>query len=296
MALESLGSTAPETPVIEAAPRVTGVETPPLNPGASKGSWVDGISDQALQGWALKKGLASAEAMAKSYQQLEQLFGADRAGQTLHIPKSDAPPAEWGKVYDKLGRPATPTGYTVPEPLAKDPLTQEFLTTFHEVGITQKQAEKVLNKFLEASAQARQKQESGVATGREEKLATIDAEVKGIVREWGGKDSEKMQAFRLGRVEMDLTEADVEDMFLAVGAKKAIGVISAAGRARQEDEFRTAKSGSNTMPGTPQGAQALLAYYQSNPKDDAVVRYMSGDPKARADMERLHKLAHAGKR
>src|SRR5256885_6120890 len=49
--------------------------------------------------------------LAKSFVDTKRMVG-----DSIRLPKSDASPEEWGKLYDKLGRPAAPDKYELQTP------------------------------------------------------------------------------------------------------------------------------------------------------------------------------------
>ena len=66
------------------------------------------------KGW---KGDTPPDALLSSYKNLEKVWGADKAGRALMLPKDANDTAALDAIYDKLGRPADPSGYeiTLPE-------------------------------------------------------------------------------------------------------------------------------------------------------------------------------------
>lgn len=101
----------------------------------------------------------------------------------LPIPAPDAPPEQWGHVWDRLGRPPTPDGYKVPEKLPDGVKVDEqavkgFFSEAHRLGLTSQQAAALVrwqaeNHTQQASAAAA---EQGI---RAEKV------VADLRREWG---------------------------------------------------------------------------------------------------------------
>ena len=72
----------------------------------------------------------------------------------IKLPGADAPPSEWGKVYDKLGRPASPDKYAFQAPEGMEfnqPALDRAKAVAHEAGLTQKQYEAMLGVFSETA-------------------------------------------------------------------------------------------------------------------------------------------------
>jgi hypothetical protein len=82
-------------------------------------------------------------------------------GRSFAIPPEDKP-AEWGKVYDRLGRPKDATGYEftrpeLPEGLTyNEPLETAARAKFHELGLSSRQAKGIYDWFMQADTQARE--------------------------------------------------------------------------------------------------------------------------------------------
>lgn len=81
--------------------------------------------------------------LAKGFINAQKLIGRDK----IPVPGEDAPPEEWDRVFNRLGRPATPEEYSVemPETLPEgfqldDELQKGFLEKAHKLGLTAKQA------------------------------------------------------------------------------------------------------------------------------------------------------------
>jgi|SRR5215467_501760 len=81
-------------------------------------------------------------------------------GRSFSIPADDKP-EEWGKVWDRLGRPKDAISYEfkrpeLPEGLTyNEPLENAARTKFHELGLTQKQAQGIYDWFMQADGAAR---------------------------------------------------------------------------------------------------------------------------------------------
>lgn len=126
------------------------------------------------------KGLTKAYADAAKYN-----VGA------LKLPAPDAPAEEWGKVYDKLGRPAAPEGYEIHE---SDPGAAEFSAlrgVAHVAGLSAKQWAALKEGYGRIHAEQ--------ASASKEEARTVTAALR---EEWGGAFDKKMglaqQAIKLG--------------------------------------------------------------------------------------------------
>lgn len=120
--------------------------------------------------------------LAKSYVHAQSMIGMKR----LAVPSKDAAPEAWNEVWNTLGRPEAPDKYSpaTVKPAAGVTLDQEgvkkALTVFHQAGLTDSQATKVLDFYTtglnETHAQMSQRLEQGKSSAEE-----------ALRRDWGDK-------------------------------------------------------------------------------------------------------------
>lgn len=125
-------SVAPE-PVVEqtqAAPEQTG-------------SWLDGLEEEYKSNPLINK-WESLNDFAKTHLNAQKLIGADK----IAIPGKAATDEEWQSVYQRLGAPEDPQQYSLERADVFDEKTFEtFRNTAYEIGLSNKQAEKISNYF-----------------------------------------------------------------------------------------------------------------------------------------------------
>jgi hypothetical protein len=117
-------------------------------------------------------------AVSKAYVNLEKM------PRGVSAPKADAPTAEWDAYYERLGRPKTADEYAVnikvPEGMPWSKAAESnILKKLHAQGLTQRQAEGVINGYLEEAARGNLMVTQKAAMERDE------AE-KVMKDEWGG--------------------------------------------------------------------------------------------------------------
>lgn len=262
-----------------------GNPAPSAGNGGTAGAtdWTTGFPDE-VRGVIQTKGWKGPADVVGSYQNLEKLLGADKAGRGVVLPKDDAPPEEWGSFYNRLGRPDTPDGYKLPLPEGD---TGGFAKTaaqwFHDAGLTPKQAETLAAKWNEFSGTTAQSQQAEF-----EQKAAID--MQDLQREWGDKFNEQVELARRARRESGLSDEDGQAIERALGLKKAAQVFAFLGKQFAEAPI---KGGEGAQPGrfggTPEDAKARIATLKND--KGWTSRYLSGDADARAEFERLHKIA-----
>jgi hypothetical protein len=127
-------------------------------------------------------------ALGKSYVELQGLLGGDK----VTLPKNGAPPEEWARVFDAMGRPEKPEGYDFsklkpPEDLPWDEtIALHMINSLHGAGANQQQIEKVIGDYI--AIQHGQYQQF-VERGRVAHNETVEM----LQKEWG-TDYEKNAA------------------------------------------------------------------------------------------------------
>ena len=259
--------------------------TPP--PGGAPASWFGKLSAED-RSYAENKGWkedTDPSTMLQSYQNLEKLFGADKAGRTLLAPKDANDKAALDAIYDRLGRPKTPEEYKIELPAEAD---AEFATTaknwFHKAGLTVDQAKAVTDNYRALELDRVAKTKEAHAT-----------EVEGIKKEWGTEYDGKVETARAALNAAGLTPAQVKAMEYAIGPAATVKAMEFFGRNYKEagppgTDQRT-NSGFNSM--TPQAALSRMDALRGDPEFQA--RYNHNDPKVRGvaieEMDKLAQLA-----
>lgn len=246
--------------------------------------WTASFNDD-VRGMVQTKGWKSPADAINSYANLERLLGADKAGRGIVIPKDDAPGEEWGQFYGKLGRPEKPEDYKIAVP---DGDTGEFASAaaskFHELGISAKQAKGLEEFWGEFGSSAMQASEA-----KFEQQSAVD--LQDLKKEWGQAFDAKAELARRARMESGLTEDEGKAIERALGLKKAAEVFSFLGKQFGESEAKGMDGARSVGFGaTPADAKARIAAL-SNDKE-WTAKYLSGNVDAKAEFERLHRIAY----
>jgi hypothetical protein len=246
--------------------------------GAAPPDWFAKLTGDAdMKAWAESKGWkdpASADpfAVAQSYYNLEKLFGADKAGRTIQLPKDANDKAALDAIYDKLGRPKDATGYEIALPEGADPA---FANTakdwFHKAGLTKDQAKAVTDNYRAMELDLAQKTEVQHAQ-----------QVEALQQEWGGQFDRRVETGRAATKAAGLTEQHVKAIELALGPASAAKMFEFFGRNYVEagPPGNDQRGGSSFNNVTPAGAKQKMDQLRADPNFTA--RYHSPDPKVRA--------------
>ena len=154
----------------EIAPAAPAAAAPAATPTSDH--WIESISDTTLKDFAINKGYhkAKVEDVVRSYQNLEKLMGAEKAGRTIEVPDFDNPEATAARdtFFSRLGRPATgkeyDLGFTAEEGVDAS-FDQWARDVFHKNGLTAKQASEIGKAWVEFATQTNQ-EDSMAATQR----------------------------------------------------------------------------------------------------------------------------------
>jgi hypothetical protein len=273
----------PPTPAPAPAPAPGG--TPPA-PDAN--SWFGKLSaeDKAYaenKGW---KADTDPSTMFQSYQNLEKMFGADKAGRTIMLPKDATDTAALQAIYDKLGRPASPDAYDIELPVGANPeFANAAKSWFHKAGLSGDQAKAVAESYKALEADATKKA-----------LEAHQTEVEGLTKEWGDKFASNVETGRAALKAANLSNDQIAKIEMAIGPAAAAKAFEFFGRNYTEagppgSETRGGTGGFNGM--TPAAALSRMDQLRGDTQFQA--RYSSNDPKVRGaaieEMDALAKLA-----
>jgi hypothetical protein len=259
---------------------------PPAAPPAGD-SWFTKLSadDQAYaanKGW---KADTDPSVIMQSYQNIEKLMGADKAGRTVMLPKDANDTEALNTIYEKLGKPKDPSGYSIELPQGAD---TQFADTargwFHKGNLTVDQAKFVTEQYRAFELDTIKKMQDDHAT-----------QVEGLQKEWGDKYDGNVETARAALKAAGFSDDEARKMEYAIGPAAFAKKFEFFGRNYKEaappgTETRTAQ-GFNTL--TPVQAQQKMETLRADP--NFMQRYDSPDPKVRAqaiqEMDDLAKLA-----
>ena len=128
----------------------------------------------------------SVDKLAKSYVPAVRKMGVP-ADQLMRVPQNADDPA-WNDVYNSMGRPETPDQYYFDERFA-DANLDDFRNIAHNLGLSQNQAEKILDMYSQANYD--QMQEAETRHG-EMQAQGINA----LQKEWGKSYNENVELAR----------------------------------------------------------------------------------------------------
>jgi hypothetical protein len=264
---------------------------PPQQAGGGATDWFSKLAgDPDMKAWAESKGWKDATsadpfAIAQSYHNLEKLFGADKAGRTIQLPKDANDKAAIEAIYEKLGKPKDATGYQIELPEGADPTFADAAKNwFHKANLTTEQAKAVTDSYRAMELDAEQKMEVQHAQ-----------QVEALQQEWGGQFDQKVETAKAAVKAAGLTEQHTKAIELALGPASAAKLFEFFGRNYVEggppgNDQRMNPTFNDVTPGA---AKQKMDQLRADP--NFMARYNSPDPKVRAgaiqEMDNLAKVA-----
>ena len=228
-----------------------------------------------------------------SYQNLEKVFGADKAGRTILAPKSDDDADGWSAVYNRLGRPESADKYELPVPDGDDgSFAQAAAPVLHELGLTTKQAKGLAEWWNQASS-------TRIEAADEAFSKQSEAEYAALKGEWGAAAAQneelaKRAVLKFGK-EAGLDEASFDSLERAIGTAKVMKLFHAIGAKFGEADFvgsDTPSSGALTPAQAKNKVASLFA------DKEFMGRYMHQDSRVRQgaidEMMALNQMANPG--
>lgn len=262
--------------------------TPPPSSGgeppASSEHWTTAIEAEDVRGWLQTKGYESLEAASRAHWQLEKLRGVPE-DRLLTIPKDDADPEIWNKVWNRLGRPENADGYNLPVPEGDDgEFSKAASAWFHEAGLSKDQAQSLAAKWNEHQTQIIADHEA--ATAEADKKAMTD-----LRREWGNAFDQNTAIVDRAARTFGMAEEQLLGLKAAMGATGAMQFLYNVGSRLGEDVFTTGE-GPEGFALTPEGAKARRAELLKD--KDFQERWGKGESKARAEWSKVNQAIAAG--
>lgn len=256
--------------------------------------WYGAEAGEGIKGFVELKGWDSPVKAIESYQNLEKLLGADKAGRAVVWPKDDNDAEGWKAIHARLGVPENPEGYKLAVPEGQsDAFAKHMAPILHKLGVPAKAAEALATAFNEfGTSQAKAANDAAAAKVTEQMAA--------LKQEWGGAYEEraalgqnfvKSIATEMGWDEQ-ATAKNLEMLEAAWGSASLMKFMAAAGAMLGEDRFREGGQ-SPSLSMTPAAAQARIDQLM---QDRAWLdRWVAGDAAAVAEKDRLDKAVLAGK-
>lgn len=258
-----------------------GGAAPAAAPAATPSEWYAGMPED-LRGYVQLKGWKDQSAAVESYRNLEKLRGVP-AERLLSLPEKADDPA-WGQVWERLGRPQTADQYELSKLEGADPaFAGEASKWFHEAGIPKAQAHALAQKFNQYAAAQQQ-------AADEARAQQAEIEWGELKKEWGQSFPQQEEMARRAARQFGMDEETLSALEHAMGPKKLMQLWARIGEGLGESPAHGMASGSQSFAMTPEAAKARITQLMGDKEWSA--KYIGGNTEAKAEMERLHRLAY----
>lgn len=273
----------PGTPAPAAPPAPAPAAAPPA-------AWYNG-ADAETTSYITTRGLdkltpdkAALEAI-NAHRNSEKLLGVP-ADQVLKLPKADAPDAEWGAVYDRLGRPKEAKAYEIKVEGADDTFLGTAKDWFYEAGVPQKAAQKLAEKYQAYGKAAREKQAADGA-------AQVAQETASLKAEWGDGYDKNVARGKMAAMQFGVDAKTIDAMQNMMGFAKVLKFFDSVGaKMGVEGKFTSGESRGADFGMTAEQARTEIKTLTSD--KNFAQKFGAGDADARAKIAKLHKIAAAG--
>lgn len=244
--------------------------------------WTSGLNED-LKGYVQNKGFKDPGMVVDSYRNFEKLMGAPK-DRLLKLPEKMDDAEGWKAVYDKLGRPAVPSEYKLEVPKGEEATYNKWKETFHELGLNQKQVDKLMGQF---NSNAKESAEQ-IAKQYESKIELDTAYLK---KEWGQAYEKHVAQAKAAAREFEMDGETINKLESAMGFAKVMQLMQKIGSKLGSDTF---VSGDKTSGFggvmTPEMAKNRINALKTDA--DFVRRYSRGDVAAKDEFDKLHRMAY----
>lgn len=255
--------------VVAAAAAGAAGQPPAVTAGAEPAAkvWYDDIAEAPVKELMAAKGYKTPAEVAMAYHNLNKVVSGTNGGvdAVAVYPGDNATPEQLETFYKKLGRPETPEGYTIKaaDGITPDESLVKFAqTTFHQAGLSPKQAEVVSAAWDKYVGERAAADATSFAEANAAELEAYKASFKGNFDEAVAAGRRVVGALALDQATLDKVEgsigaAAVLELFSKIGLKSGEGGFTAGGSTQG-----TGAGAVETM--TPEAAQGEIARLQGD--------------------------------
>lgn len=227
--------------------------------------WLNGATQEEVafaqsKGWD-KETTAPADQIFRSYHNMQKLFGADRAGNTVVIPGEGADESALNSFFNRLGRPEAADKYSAGDFDGLSPeQSAELKARGHKLGLTDKQMAGLHEWNKEATAAAQQK----LVQDAQIEFSNQEAALK---REWGAAYDQNIQLGKEAVAKLGWTQEQIDAMQVGIGYDGVMKLAAQMGKSISEGRFVSNDAGrqsGNPNVLTPEQAKSELKKLQND--------------------------------
>lgn len=216
-------------------------------------AWYDSVQDPDTKAWLANKKYESPEMLAKAGRSLEQLFGADKAGRAVILPKDEKDEEGLKAFRSKIGVPESIDGYKLPIPEGDDgSFAKVAAGWFHKNNVPASAAEamaKEWNDYLGSQIKAADEAE------KQKTAQELDALKIEWAHEFDTRSETAKRGFREVGQKAGLSEEDLKRLESSLGTAKMLKTFEQIGRYVSEAAFAGGNGKGGGFGNNPQQAQ-----------------------------------------
>ncbi len=204
-----------------------------IGDAAAPRPWYEAIAEPGVRELMKTKAYANPTQLALAYSNLDRLQSG--APDVIGLPKPDAPPEEWGKLYTKLGRPTNAEGYDFKfgeGVQANEDVVKFGKTLAFDLGLNPKQAQLMADKWNAFIGGAGTKATEAEQIANQTAMTALDAK-------WAAKGAGVLEANRqtgltaLKSLGPDAADV-VEKVEAAIGTAAVVELLALIGSKTRE--------------------------------------------------------------
>jgi len=223
--------------------------------------------------------------LAKSF-----LETKSKLGSMTTIPGENAGAEDWGKFWNRIGRPESPDKYELALPkMEGQNFSEEALASFrqhaHEVGMTPKQAQENMNWYMKVFQGQVEQQAAALSEA-------ASASAKELRTEWGADYDKKMSAVDRALGQFFGEEEAKTLRALSAANPKLMKSLSEIGGTISESASKGGEMSEQSGDLTPEDAKAKIKEIRDNPEHPYHSKHKPGHADAYKEMSELYVIAY----
>jgi hypothetical protein len=279
---EAAATTTVEQPAAAAAPAAT-----TATQSAPDFSWLGEGAKPEVQQYVQGKGFKSAAALAEAYQNAEKALSS----RSFEPPKPEDA-AGWAKIKAAMGVPEAPDKYDLGEAgkALKPEALQQWSPVFHQLGLSNEQASKLIAQTTEMATKAQAVQEEAYVKQTE---ATAERMKLEYGDKWPAFHDIASRGFNVIKQQLKLDDGKVDALERALGTRELLSLAHMIGEAKVEAGF-VASDGQHRAMTRDQAKQAIAGFKGNSEKYAALTRAdHPGHAAALSEWTQLRRIAEA---
>ncbi len=221
-------------------------------------SWLGDGAKPEVQQYVQGKGFKSAAALAEAYQNAEKALSS----RSFEPPKPEDT-AGWAKIKAAMGVPEAPDKYDLGEvgKSLKPEALQQWAPVFHQLGLSNEQASKLIAQTTEMATKAQVVQEEAYVKQTE---ATAERMKLEYGDKWPAFHDIASRGFNVIKQQLKLDDTKVDALERALGTRELLSLAHMIGEAKVEAGFVASDGQHRAM--TKDQARQAIAGFKGNPE------------------------------